>query len=83
MIEVAVSDTGSGIAPHVSERLFEPFVTASSSGMGLGLTISRSIVQVHGGKLWADQCFSGAVLRFTLPAAGASASSEILGEVHG
>jgi signal transduction histidine kinase len=83
MIEVAVSDTGSGIAPHVSERLFEPFVTASSSGMGLGLTISRSIVQVHGGKLWADQCFPGAVLRFTLPAAGAPASSEILGEVHG
>lgn len=83
-VEVAISDTGSGFAPHVAERLFEPFVTESSSGMGLGLTISRSIVQAHGGKLWAEpNAPTGAVMRFTLPAAGAAASLNLLDRVHG
>jgi signal transduction histidine kinase len=84
MIEVAVSDTGSGIAPQVLERLFEPFVTANALGMGLGLTISRSIVQAHGGKLWAEaRPAIGAVMRFTLPAADAAASSELVDRAHG
>ena len=83
-VELAISDTGSGFAPHVAERLFEPFVTASSAGMGLGLTISRSIVQAHGGKLWAEpHSPTGAVLRFTLPAAGAAASLNVLDRAHG
>jgi signal transduction histidine kinase len=82
-IEVTIRDTGTGIAPHILERLFEPFVTASSAGMGLGLTISRSIVQAHGGKLWAETGSPGAVLRFTLPSAGAAASSELMDRVHG
>ena len=67
-IEISVIDTGPGIAPEINKRLFRPFVTSHSSGMGLGLTISRSIVQAHGGRLWAEQgASSGAVLRFTLP----------------
>jgi signal transduction histidine kinase len=82
-VEIAIADTGSGIAPHVLERLFEPFVTANASGMGLGLTISRSIVQAHGGKLWAESRPSeGTVMRFTLPAADAAVSSE-MDRAHG
>jgi two-component system sensor kinase FixL len=82
-VEIAIADTGSGIAPHVRERLFEPFVTASASGMGLGLTISRSIVQAHGGKLWAESRPSeGTVMHFTLLAADAAVSSE-MDRAHG
>ena len=83
-VEIAVCDTGSGIASDIAERLFEPFVTASASGMGLGLTISRSIVQAHGGKLWAETHPSGGTaMRFTLPAADAVATSEIVDRAHG
>lgn len=85
LIEISVSDTGPGFEPHVAERLFEPFVTASASGMGLGLAISRSIVQAHGGKLWMEpRSPRGAILRFTLRAAGVAASpSQIMDRAHG
>jgi len=72
-IEIAVADTGPGIAEDVAPALFSPFVSTRAAGMGLGLTISRSIIGAHGGRLWAEAGpAQGAVLRFTLPGAGAS-----------
>jgi two-component system sensor kinase FixL len=70
MIEVRVADTGSGIAPHIKSRLFEPFVTSKSTGMGVGLSICRSIIESHGGRMWVeDNPGGGTVFRFTVPAA--------------
>jgi two-component system sensor kinase FixL len=65
--EISVSDTGPGIPADQLERIFEPFVTAKSNGMGIGLSISRSIVEAHGGKLWAEGGARGATFRFTVP----------------
>ena len=70
-IEVAVSDTGSGLAPAVERLLFTPFFTTKAHGLGLGLAICRSIVESHGGRLWASsQPGAGATFRFSLPLAG-------------
>ncbi len=72
-IEVAVGDTGSGLDDELKERLFEPFVTTKSKGLGLGLAICRSIVEAHDGHLWAtDAPGGGTEFRFTVPAGGAS-----------
>jgi signal transduction histidine kinase len=69
MVEVAVSDSGPGLAPEVAGRLFEPFVSTKPNGMGVGLSICRSIVEAHGGRLWAEPSTGGGtVFRFTLPA---------------
>ena len=69
-IEIAVADTGPGIDPKVAERLFQPFVTTKSSGMGVGLSICRSIVEGHGGRLdVSPNPGGGTVFRFTVPAA--------------
>ena len=70
---VAVRDTGPGINPAHLERVFEAFYTTKSSGVGMGLAICRSIVDAHGGRLWADANGPhGAVLQFTLPSADLS-----------
>jgi two-component system sensor kinase FixL len=67
---VSVADTGPGIAPEVLERLFQPFMTTKPQGMGVGLSISRSIVEAHGGRIWAEaNPGGGALFRFTLPPA--------------
>ena len=68
-VEIAVADTGSGIAPEHMGELFSQFMTTKSGGMGIGLPICRTIVEAHGGKIWAEnRPEGGAVFRFTLPA---------------
>jgi signal transduction histidine kinase len=67
-ILVSVCDSGRGFLSSDFGRLFDPFYTTKSDGMGMGLSISRSIVESHGGSIWATQNFPcGAVIRFTLP----------------
>lgn len=69
MVEIGVSDTGPGLSPDVADRLFQPFVTTKETGMGVGLSISRTIVEAHGGKLWVEtNADGGAFFRLTLPA---------------
>jgi signal transduction histidine kinase len=67
-LEVVVSDSGPGIAPADLERIFEPFVTTKEHGMGLGLSVCRTIIAAHDGRLWAEaNGGKGATFRFTLP----------------
>lgn len=67
---VAVRDTGSGIDPATTERLFDAFFTTKADGMGMGLAISRTIIESHGGRLWATaNSPKGSVFQFTLPRA--------------
>jgi signal transduction histidine kinase len=67
---VAVGDSGPGIDPAHLDRVFDAFYTTKSSGTGMGLSICRSIIHAHGGKLWAEANEpGGAVFQFTLPAA--------------
>jgi signal transduction histidine kinase len=67
-IEVTVSDCGSGIAADKLVQLFEPFFTTKPDGMGMGLAISHTIIEAHGGKIWGgNNAVRGAVFKFTLP----------------
>jgi two-component system sensor kinase FixL len=67
MVEVSVADTGAGLTQEVAQHLFQPFVTTKRKGMGLGLSICRTIVEAHGGKIWVEAPPSGGtIFRFTL-----------------
>ena len=68
-ILVAISDSGPGIDPEHLDRSFAPFYTTKTSGIGMGLSICRSIIDAHGGRLWAEANRPrGAIFQFTLPA---------------
>jgi len=66
-IEISVSDRGGGIPAGDLERIFDPFVTTKEHGIGLGLSICRTIIAAHGGRLWAENSGEGATFRLTLP----------------
>ncbi len=67
MAEILVIDTGPGIAEAILSQLFQPFVTTKPHGMGVGLSISRTIIEAHGGRLWAEpNPNGGTVFRLTL-----------------
>jgi two-component system sensor kinase FixL len=69
--EVAVSDTGPGLPPLIAETLFEPFHTTKEAGMGIGLSICRTIVEAHEGRIWADtNSAGGTTFHFTVPLVG-------------
>jgi two-component system, LuxR family, sensor kinase FixL len=66
---ISVADTGSGIPPEIEAKLFQPFVTTKPEGMGIGLSVCRTIVEAHGGRLWIESNEGGgSVFRFSLPA---------------
>ena len=72
-----VADTGPGIAPEISSKLFQPFMTTKPHGMGVGLSISRTIIEAHDGQIFAEnRAGQGALFRIRLPlAAGAAVAS--------
>jgi signal transduction histidine kinase len=72
-VTVAVADRGCGLSDEVREQMFAPFFTTKPSGMGMGLHICRSIMETHGGRVWADaNPGGGAVVSFSLPLEGAA-----------
>jgi two-component system sensor kinase FixL len=72
MIRISVVDTGPGLAPEVAKKLFQPFVTTKSQGMGVGLSICRTIVEAHGGRIWAEPAEGGGTaFHLTVPKASA------------
>jgi two-component system sensor kinase FixL len=73
-VQVSIADTGPGLPEAVAARLFDPFFTTKPDGMGLGLSICRSIVEQHGGELWFESAEGGAVVHFTLPLGSGSES---------
>jgi two-component system sensor kinase FixL len=71
--QVSILDTGPGLLEEVASRLFKPFVTTKAKGMGIGLTISQTIVEAHGGRIWAaPNTGGGAAFHFQLPVLGNS-----------
>ena len=77
LVRVSVSDTGLGIAPEIAKQLFQPFVTTKRKGMGLGLSICRTIIEAHGGKIWVEpNPGGGTIFYFTLRSAKEDEDSE-------
>ena len=74
-VEIAVSDTGTGIPADKLAHVFDPFFTTKPNGMGMGLPISRTIIEAHGGRFWAENNNNGgATFRFTVPIAQETAA---------
>ena len=74
-VRVSVEDTGVGVNAETMERLFEPFFTTRAQGIGMGLPISHSIIEAHGGRLWAESILDdGSIFQFTLPSADGAAA---------
>jgi two-component system sensor kinase FixL len=78
MIEISVSDTGAGIAPEIATQLFQPFITTKSQGMGVGLSISRTIIESHGGSITQrPNPGGGTIFSFTLPAVSKEGGDDV------
>jgi signal transduction histidine kinase len=74
-VQLSVRDSGHGVPEQDRDRIFEAFYTTKPQGMGMGLAISRRIVEAHGGRLWASaNAAGGTVFQFTIPAASPAAS---------
>jgi two-component system sensor kinase FixL len=81
MVKVAVSDHGTGLSADKLDKVFQPFYTTKRDGLGMGLSISRSIIDAHGGRLWAENNpKQGATFYFTMPVEGAGERGEIPNE---
>lgn len=79
-LEIAVTDGGRGVPPEIQEKIFEQFYTTRTDGLGIGLAISRSIIEAHGGRLWVESPpGQGATFRFTLPKGRTNAPLEFDG----
>jgi two-component system sensor kinase FixL len=66
-VRISVTDSGSGISPEIAEQLFQPFITTKRHGMGVGLSISRAIVEAHNGRIWVEpNPTGGTIFHFTL-----------------
>lgn len=77
MVEIRVADTGPGIAEQIAAQLFQPFITTKAKGMGIGLSISRTIIEAHGGRLWVGpNPEGGTVFHMTLRAMAAEESTD-------
>jgi signal transduction histidine kinase len=78
-VRIAFEDSGPGLAPESMDRLFDAFFTTKPNGMGMGLSICRSIITAHGGRLWASpRSPRGAVFQFTVPIAPTARSKACL-----
>jgi two-component system sensor kinase FixL len=78
MVEIEVRDTGPGLDEEVARRLFQPFVTTKPGGIGIGLSICRTIVEAHDGKLWAsDNPGGGTIFHLTLPLAASDDQHDV------
>jgi C4-dicarboxylate-specific signal transduction histidine kinase len=81
---VAVEDTGTGLDPETADRIFDPFFTTKASGMGMGLSICRSIIDAHGGRFWVSpEVPCGTVFRFIVPTVPSSLGRTRDGETDG
>jgi len=72
-VRISVADTGPGVLPDIAAQLFQPFVSTKADGMGIGLSVCRTIVESHGGRLWMEpRPTGGTVFHFTVPTAPAA-----------
>ena len=79
MVHVSIEDSGTGISAPDLDRIFDPLFTTKSSGMGMGLSICRSIIESHGGRIWVSAAAGrGAIFQFELPEADAAKPSQHL-----